>query len=172
LAFSFTAGISRPIHGPFRELYGGAQVPFSLEVDYRLFGRFHPYAGFRHVSSSGETRVIEPEFEPESYPLNFKMDSARFGLSVGFPLRRFTLLAGAGAGYNSYRERIEDMGLSIKGHAFGFQAHAAADYPLNRRFSLIGRFEFSTIPASEDPATGTKINLGSVDLSFGLAVKL
>ena len=172
LTLSFTAGAARPLNSTFRELYGSVQVPFSGQADFGVSRRFSAFAGFRYLSAGGSTAVAEPQVAVEEYALRFRMYSAKAGISFALPSRKLALRAGAGISYNRYSERVEGTDFSTRGSRAGFLAQATVDYPLTRRFSVIGRFEYSTIRGIPGPDSETKINLGATELSAGLAIKL
>ncbi len=172
LAVSATAGFGRSLNGQFRDNYGGVQMPLSVQVDLRLFQRISVFSAFRRVRTKGQTTIEEPNFAEDALPLTFRMHSAKFGGTVGGQLGRVTLQAGGGVSGNWYKEEVGVLDLSLRGRNVGLLAQVAASYPLNRRLSLQGRFEFTSIPSRTDPGTGIDINLGGIELACGLLFKL
>lgn len=172
LEISATAGIAHVWNAQFNEVYRGVQVPLSVQLDCRVFRRIYAFSGFRFVGIEGEAISEEPVQAQEEFQTKFKMYSAAIGWAVAMPIRRATVTAGAGITCNWYREILAEANLSTRGTAIGFLAQTAARYPLSRRFSVLGRLGFSSIPSRTDPVTNGRINLGGIEVSGGLSVRL
>ncbi|MBM3792207.1 MAG: porin family protein [Acidobacteria bacterium] len=168
MVLSVATGISLPVQEPFRELYGNAPFPVAAQAEYGLLRHLRVFGGFRFFHADGETPV-DPDFAPESYSLELRMYSVRFGASAVLPLRSLRLSAGAGAGYHAFRETWREPGFSHSARALGFIAQAGVEYPLSTRFALIGRVEYNRIPAKGGADPTGSLNLGSLDLLAGLA---
>jgi hypothetical protein len=79
---------------------------------------------------------------------------------------RWTLSGGGGVGISSYHESIPELELETSGRATGGFAVAEVGYVVRARWSVIGRFEYASIPTK--PASGESIDIGGPDVQVGL----
>jgi len=170
-SLSFSAGCYLPQQKSFRQLYGSVQFPLNLQVNYVLSPQADLFAGLRYLTSKGETEIVGPELVLESHPLDFGLYSGRLGICYYFLRTRLSLFMGAGLSYNFYKETWENTEISSEDKKSGFFAQAGTEYLLGKKYSVVGRIEYSSIPTKESSKLQKKINLGGLEFSVGLVLK-
>jgi opacity protein-like surface antigen len=171
-SLSLSAGCFFSQQKSFRQLYGSVQFPLNLEVNYVLSPQMDLFAGLRYLTSKGETEIVGAEFMPESHPIDFSLYSGRLGIAYYFLRTRLSLFMGAGLSYNFYKEKWENTEISAKDKKFGFFAQGGTEYSLGKRYSFVGRIEYSSIPTKESSKLQKKINLGGLEFSLGFCFRL
>ena len=172
ISAGFFAGVARPSDETFRQIYGSAQFPVSVQANVRLYKGLHAFGGYAYVSRSGQVISVDPGTTNEDDPLRFRMHTVKAGGLYAVPVGRLTLLAGAGISCNYYLERWEAAGASTSGSKAGLLVQAGAEYPLFSRLSLAGRIEYSHVPIEAKSAAEIDTNLGRLDFALGLVFKL
>lgn len=173
LTISTAAGFAHPFSDTFADCYGSAQWPLSVQTEFELSSNIYAFSAFGYLGAEGNSVVEQAFFEEETYPLRFRMYSAKFGGLFRKRLGKVVLDAGGGFSSNWYREEMEGLDFAARGTSAGLLVQATAGYPIGRRFSLLGRCEFSWIPSSPDPELpDTRINLGGIELAAGLRIRL
>ncbi|MGB8951492.1 MAG: outer membrane beta-barrel protein [Candidatus Aminicenantales bacterium] len=172
LTISFAAGVFCPLQESFRELYGSAQIPVSLQVNYRFSEEFFVFTGLRYLQSSGKSKIVGPEYVSESYDLKFSMMSVRLGFFFTFKTGQFVPHAGIGANYNFYREKWEDLNYEVSDRKLGLLVLAGTEYTLNRILSLVGGIEYSSIQTNSGSKLESRVDLGGFEFYLGILFKL
>lgn len=170
-SFSFSAGCFVPQQESFRQLYGSVQFPLNLQTNYVLSPQADLFAGLRYLASKGETEIVGSEFVPESYPISFILYSGKLGISYYFLRTRLSLFMGSGLSYNFYKEKWQNTEISAQDKKFGFFAQGGTGYLLGKKYSVVGRIEYSSISTRESSKLQKKINLGGLEFSLGLAFR-
>jgi len=172
LTMSFAAGVFCPLQESFRELYGSAQIPVSLQIHYRFSEEFYIFTGLRYLQSSGKSKIVGPKYTAESYDLKFSMMSVRLGFFFTLKPGQFVPYAGVGANYNFYREKWEDMGYEVRDRKLGLLVQAGTEYSLNRILSLVGGIEYSSIQTNSGAKLESRVDLGGFEFYLGIQFKL
>jgi hypothetical protein len=98
------------------------------------------------------------------------MSSVRLGLQYAFDTGRIRLFAGAGGSYNIYKETWSTGGLSAEGKKFGFLANAGISLLFGRALSVFLRGEYLSVPTGAGGPLESRVNLGGIEGTLGLAV--
>jgi len=170
-SISISAGVFYPLQESFRKLYGSMEWPGSFQINYKLSREVFLFSGFRYLSSHGETMIVGQEYMPENHPIKLSVYSAKLGIFFASVQRRFFIFLGGGASYNFYKERWEETPISFEDKRFGFVAQGGAEYSLSRKFSLVGRIEYSSIQTKSGSKLESEIDLGGIEFSLGLSFK-
>jgi hypothetical protein len=173
VAVSFSAGLARPFEQAFREIYGGLQYPVTVQADIGLQKHLLVFGGYSYLSRGGRTAIpANSGLAAPGDALKLKVHSCRFGALYAVSLRKVTLTGGGGTIISSYRENWDAAGIATKGSKAGFTAQGGAEYALSRRFGFIGRIEYSNIPIKAKSAAENDTNLGRLEFSIGLVLRL
>jgi len=168
----FFVGVARPSEEAFRQIYGSAQFPVSVQANIRLYRGLHAFVGYAYVSRNGRVMAVDPGTTNEGELLRFRMHTVKAGGLYAVPVWKLTLLAGAGISCNYYLERWEAAGISTSGDKAGLLVQTGAEYPLFSRLSLAGRIEYCHLPIRASSAAEVDTNLGRLDFELGLVFKL
>jgi opacity protein-like surface antigen len=76
---------------------------------------------------------------------------------------------GGGISYNIYREKWDQFNISFEDKNLGFFLIAGVEYFISKRFSLLGRTQFSSIPTKKGSKLDENVNLGCTEFSLGLS---
>jgi hypothetical protein len=172
---SAAAAVFRPLAQEFRDLYG-TQVPVVAQLDWPIGRHLAVFAGVRHLRSSGETIPVSQQEtrEPERFAIRFRSTSLRLGGLLLVPRGPWSVSAGAGAVYCRYSERWPDAGFNERDDGTGFIVQAGVTRAFARRWSALGRVEYSYGPRTK-PAAGsdvvTRVNLGGIDVTAGIGFR-
>ena len=168
----FFAGVARPADEAFRQIYGSAQFPVSVQANVRLFRSLYAFSGYAYVSRTGEAIAEGSGTSDGQDPLKFRMHTVKAGGLYAVPAGKWTLFAGAGVGFSHYLERWEAAGASTSGNKTGLLVQGGAEYPVFNRLSLAGRIEYSHLPIRAKSPAEVDTNLGRLDFSLGLIFRL
>lgn len=165
-ALSGAVGISRSLDGSVTDVYGATFMPFTGQFDVRVMGDVALFGGFKWVRTSGQSVVVGTPVAGEHYPVSLRLMSYRFGaqLSKGMG-SRWVIVAGGGISIAWYKETWPDATLDVSDRATGLIALAEGRYAITSRWSVIGRGEYATLPATTG---GISANVGGLDGSAGL----
>ena len=86
---------------------------------------------------------------------------------LSFSLQRW--FTPGGIGYNIYREKWDQLGISFEDKNLGFFLIAGVEYFISRRFSLLGTTQFSSIPTKKGSKLDENVSPGGTELSLGLS---
>ena len=168
VSVSGLVGFARPNDATFREIYGGAAVPFTAQMDWRLGDAgAEVFAGVRYVGQDGEG--IGDSALSSGQPLTFHMTSVRFGVGWSFPSAGWRFTVAGGGSYNAYRESWPDLGLETRDSVFGVVVQTTVSRQMTRRIGLLARMEFSAIGAEPADSSLPRLSLGSFDLLAGVS---
>lgn len=129
-------------------------------------------AGLTYLDAGGQTRIVGSELADENYRTRLTLGSFHLGVKHQWLLKRLRLSAGAGGGWNFYREKWPDAQILQKGDCAGFWTAVEGEYPFASRFFLLGKIQYSSIPTGRGSELENKVNLGGVQLLMGVAVHL
>lgn len=167
-AVSATLGVSRPVDAGLSEVYGGGLVPVTAQLEVRLEPAIALFGGVRFLKADGQTVVVGTKVAEETYGTSFRMTSVRLGAQVAARIAPgWALAGGAGVSLVSYEETWPDAGLRVTDRATGLLALAEGRYAVNRRWNVLARVEYTTIPETS-AVTGSHVNLGGLDVSAGV----
>jgi hypothetical protein len=168
-SISLSAGIFYPQQRSFRLIYGTVQIPLGIQLGCAFSRRVALHLGFKYLSFSGNTIVIGPIFIPETYSVRFKNSSVRLGFTYALRSRkRLTMFVGGGGSTNFFKEKWEGLSLSREGRKVGFYILTGNEYSLGKRFSLFSLLEYTNVATGTGSKLLEKVNLGGLELSFGL----
>lgn len=168
-SISLSAGIFYPQQRSFRLIYGTVQIPLGIQLSCALSSRVALHLGFKYLSFSGNTIVIGPIYVPETYSIKFNNSSVRLGLTYALRSRKkLTMFFGGGGSTNSFKEKWEGLSLTREGRKVGFYILTGNEYSLGKRFSLFSLLEYTNVPTGTGSKLIEKVNLGGLELSFGL----
>lgn len=168
-SISFSFGYFQPQEKAFKELYGNNKFQMNLNVRYALKKNLSLYSGLRYLSCEGETEIVGPELQEEKYALKFTMYSIPFALLYSSDYKKVSPFFGGGLSYNIYREEWDQLGISFKDKKFGLLLVGGAEYFIFKKFSLLARFQYSSIATKQGAALDKNINLGGTEFSLGFS---
>jgi len=168
---STSVGVLRPSDESFRALYGGSHAPVAVQLEYRLWSRLALFGGVQYLGADGRTIAEGVQDGDESFPLRFTTYSIRAGALVLVPKRKWTMFAGGGANYSTYREEWTGAPISVSGTAYGLVVQAGARRVLTGPISLSGGVEYTYLPADSDASPGGTIDLGGLGVSLGVGIR-
>jgi hypothetical protein len=171
---SVASGIFRPSEQAVRDIYGGTGIPLNVQFEYRTTRRLGLFGGVRWGWNRGTTVAVGSSAAPEGHALRLRTTSIRGGVLVARSVGQWDVSVGVGASYTTYEERWQDAPITANGHELGALLQGAVQRSLTRRFLVIGRIEYSSIPNVErvvDLETRTKMNLGYVEATAGLGFR-
>ena len=166
---SFFTGYFRPQESAFRELYGNAALQFSFDLSYSITENISVHSGVKYLSCNGETIVIDPQFEEEMVKLAFTMYSIPVAIIVSLPFGDVRPFFGAGVSYNMYDEKWDEFEISFEDKKWGGLVVGGIEYCVAKRFSLLGRFQYSSLPTGQGSHLDDDINLGGFEFSLGFS---
>jgi len=169
ISVSFSFGYFKPKEEAFKDLYGNNKFQLSFSMRYILMKNLSIYSGLRYLSCNGETKIAEPVFQEEKYNLKFKMYSIPLGFIYSQPFKNIHPFLGGGISYNIYREKWDQFGISFEDKNLGFFLIGGVEYFISKKFSLLGRTQFSSIPTKKGSKLDENVNLGGTEFSFGLS---
>ena len=114
------AGTRIPQQEAVRKIYGTIQIPLQFGLQFRFSKRWAMDAGLTYLDAGGQTRIVGSELADENYRTRLTLGSFHLGVKHQWLLKRLRLSAGAGGGWNFYREKWPDAGILQKGMAPGF----------------------------------------------------
>ena len=169
VSISFSFGYFQPKEKAFKDLYGNNKFQLNFSMRYVLMKNVSIYSGLRYLSCNGDTKIAGPEFQAEKYNLEFKMYSIPLGFIYSHSFKSIHPFLGGGISYNIYREKWDQFNISFEDKNLGFFLIAGVEYFISRRFSLIGRTQFSSIPTKKGSKLEENVNLGGTEFSIGLS---
>ena len=169
VSISFSFGYFQPKEKAFKDLYGSNKFQLNFSMRYVLMKNISIYSGLRYLSCNGETKIAGPEFQEEKYNLKFTMYSIPLGFIYSQPFKNIHPFLGGGISYNIYREKWDQFGISFEDKNLGFFLIAGVEYFISKKFSLLGRTQFSSIPTKQGSKLDENVNLGGTELSLGLS---
>lgn len=169
LSISLSFGYFQPKEKAFKELYGTNKFQLDFNMRYALMKNLCFYSGLRYLSCEGETKIIGPAFEEEKYRLKFTMTSIPFGLIYSSAYKNLYPFFGGGVSYNIYREKWDELSVSFADEKLGLFLIGGVEYPINKRFSLLARAQYSTIPTKQGAELDKNINLGGTEFCLGFS---
>jgi opacity protein-like surface antigen len=171
-SLSFSLGYFHPNEESFKELYGGNTFQLNFNVSCVLLKSVSVFSGLRYISCKGETKIVGTEIQEEKYRLKFTMYSIPIGLICSFSMKNMHPFLGGGVSYNIYSEKWGQLDISFEGKKAGFFLVGGIEYPVNRRFSLLGSMQYSSIPTRQGAKLDENVDLGGVEFSLGFSFHL
>ncbi len=169
VSISFSFGYFQPKEKAFKDLYGNNKFQLNFSLRYVLMKNVSIYSGLRYLSCNGQTKVVGPEFQEEKYELKFTMYSIPLALIYSYSFKKIYPFLGGGISYNIYREKWDQLSISFEDKNLGFFLIAGVEYFISKRFSLLGRTQFSSIPTKKGSELDENVNLGGTEYSLGLS---
>ncbi|NIM59627.1 MAG: outer membrane beta-barrel protein [Candidatus Aminicenantes bacterium] len=169
VSISFSFGYFQPKEKAFKDLYGNNKFQLSFSLRYVLMKNVSIYSGLRYLACNGETKIVGPEFQEEKYDLKFTMYSIPLALIYSHSFKNINPFLGGGISYNIYREKWDQLAISFEDKNLGLFLIAGAEYFISKRFSLLGRAQFSSIPTKQGSELDENVNLGGTEYSLGLS---
>jgi len=169
ISISFSLGYFQPKEKAFKDLYGNSNSQLVFNIRYVLMENLSIYSGLRYLSCNGETKIAGPEFQEEKYNLKFTMYSIPFAFIYSHSFKNIHPFLGGGISYNIYREKWDQFDISFEDKNLGFFLVAGVEYFISKRFSLLGRTQFSSIPTKKGSKLDENVNLGGTEFSLGLS---
>jgi len=169
VSISFSFGYFQPKEKAFKDLYGNNKFQLNFSMRYIVMKNVSIYSGLRYLSCSGDTKIAGPEFQEEKYDLKFTMYSIPLALIYSHSFKNIHPFLGGGISYNIYREKWDQINISFEGKNLGFFLVAGVEYFISKRFSLLGRTQFSSIPTKKGSKLDENVNLGGNEFSLGLS---
>jgi opacity protein-like surface antigen len=169
VSISFSFGYFQPKEKAFKDLYGNNKFQLNFSMRYVLMKNVSIYSGLRYLSCSGETKIAGPEFQEEKYDLKFTMYSIPLALIYSHSFKNIHPFLGGGISYNIYREKWDQLGISFEDKNLGLFLIAGVEYFISKRFSILGRTQFSSIPTKKGSELDENVNLGGTEYSLGLS---
>ena len=168
-SISFSFGYFQPKEKAFKELYGNNKFQMNFNVRYALKKNLSLYSGLRYLSCEGETEIVGPEFQEEKYALKFTMYSIPFAFLYSSAYKNVYPFFGGGLSYNIYREEWDQIGISFKDKKIGLLLLGGVEYFIWEKFSLLARFQYSSIATKQGAELDENINLGGTEFSLGFS---
>jgi opacity protein-like surface antigen len=169
VSISFSFGYFQPREDAFKDLYGNNKFYLNFSMRYALKNNLSVYSGFRYLSCSGETEISGPVFQEVKYNLKLKLYSVPVGLIYSHPFKNIHPFIGGGISYNIYQENWEQIDISFEGKNLGFFLIGGVEYFISKKFSLLGRTQYSSIPTNKGSALDENVNLGGTEFSLGFS---
>lgn len=169
VSISFSFGYFQPKEKAFKDLYGNNKFQLNFGIRYVLMENLSIYSGLRYLSCNGETKIAGPEFQEEKYDLKFTIYSIPLALIYSHSFKNIHPFLGGGISYNIYREKWDQLAISFEDKNLGFFLIAGVEYFISKRFSILGRTQFSSIPTKKGSELDENVNLGGAEYSFGLS---
>jgi opacity protein-like surface antigen len=169
VSISFSFGYFQPKEDAFKDLYGNNKFQLNFSMRYVLKRNLSIYSGFRYLFCNGETKIAGPVFQEVKYHLKLKVYSIPVGLIYSHPFKNIHPFLGGGISYNIYREEWDQIGISFEGKNLGFFLIGGVEYFISKRFSLLGRTQYSSIPTKKGSTLDEKVNLGGTEFSIGFS---
>ncbi len=167
IGVSGSVGLFAPRDSTMSAVYGSRLTAITAQVDVSIWSRFSVFGGLRWLPASGQTVEELAPATSQSFSTSVSVRTFRVGLLAhALIAARWTLSGGGGVGISSYNESIPDAGVDTSGTATGMFALAEIRYAVRARWSVIGRFEYSSIPV--DGVDGESLNIGGPDFQVGL----
>ncbi len=164
---SGSVGMFAPRDSTMSAVYGSRLTAITAQVDVSIWSHFSVFGGLRWLPASGQTVEDVAPAASQSFSTSVGVRTFRVGLLAHARVApRLTLGGGGGVGMSNYSESIPDLELETRGWATGGFAMAEARYAVRPRWSVIGRFEYASIPTK--PASGESVNIGGPDVQVGL----
>ncbi len=168
-SFSFSFGYFQPTEEAFKELYGNNKFQLGFNLSCNLMKNLSLYSGLRYLRCKGETKILGQEFQEEKYKLNFTIYSIPFGLIYSFSYKKIHPFLGGGVSFNIYKEIWDELGISFNDKKMGFFLIGGAEYFIWKRFALLGKAQYSSVPTKHGSKLAENVNLGGTELSLGLS---
>ncbi len=166
IGLSGSVGLFVPRDSTLSEVYGRYLVPMTAQADVPIASHFSIVGGLRWLPASGEAVQTGDSVPSEQFSTSVSVLTLRAGVLVHARVApRWTLGGGGGVGISRYSESMPDLGLDTSGWAAGGFAMAEGRYAVRARWSVIGRFEYASIPIT---VSGDSINIGGPDVHVGL----
>lgn len=169
VSVSFSIGYFQPREDAFKDLYGNNKFRLSFSMRYELKKNLSLYSGFRYLSCNGETEITGPLFQDVNYSLKLKVYSIPVGLVYSHPFKNIHPFFGGGISYNIYQENWDQIDISFEGNSIGFFIIGGIEYFVSKKFSLLGRTQYSSIPTDKGSVLDDNVNLGGTEFSVGFS---
>ena len=169
VSVSLSFGYFQPKEEAFKDLYGNNKFQLNFSMRYVLKNNLSIYSGLRYLYCNGETEIAGPVFQEVKYNLKLKVYSIPVGLIYSHPFKNIHPFLGGGISYNIYREEWDQIGISFEGKSLGYFLTGGVEYFISKKFSLLGRTQFSSIPTKKGSALDENVNLGGTEFSVGLS---
>lgn len=169
ISFSFSFGYFQPTEEAFKELYGNNKFQLGLNLSFALKRNLSVYSGLRYLRCRGETKIAGQEFQEEKYKLRFTIYSIPLGLIYSFSYKKVHPFLGGGVSYNIYKEIWDELGISFENKKIGFFLMGGAEYFIWKRFALLGKAQYSSIPTKHGAKLDENVNLGGTEFSLGFS---
>lgn len=168
-SISFSFGYFLPQEKAFKELYGNNKLQLNFNLRYVLGKNLSIYSGLRYLACNGETKIAGPEFQEQKYKLKFTMYSIPLAFIFSLPFKNIHPFLGGGVSYNIYSEKWDQFDISFEDKKVGLLLIGGVEYFIGKRFSFLGRAQYSSIPTKQGSKLDENINLGGIDFSLGIS---
>jgi hypothetical protein len=169
VSISLSFGYFQPKEKAFKDLYGNNKFQLNFSLRYVLMKNVSIYSGLRYLSCNGDTKIVGPEFQEEKYDLKFTMYSIPLALIYSQSFKNIRPFLGGGISYNIYREKWDQLAISFDDKKLGLFFIGGVEYFIGKRFSILGRTQFSSIPTKQGSELDENVNLGGTEYSLGLS---
>ena len=169
VSISFSFGYFQPKEKAFKDLYGNNKFQLNFILRYVLMKNVSIYSGLRYLSCNGDTKIVGTEFQEEKYDLKFTMYSIPLALIYSHSFNKIHPFFGGGISYNIYREKWDQLAISVEDKKLGLFLITGVEYFISKRFSVLGRTQFSSIPTKKGSELDENVNLGGTEFSLGLS---
>jgi hypothetical protein len=169
------AGLFRPSDDAFRRVYTSTLVPFTAQADWRLRSTIALFGGIRYLRGTGAA-VPEGGASTGTSPaeeVRLTLTAGRFGALLLVPGSRWDARLGAGVTVTHYSETWAGAGASASGTEAGWLLQAAVARRLGKRWSASVAVEYAgvEVPAGAGEFAGPAVNIGGLDLLFGVGIR-
>jgi len=169
------AGLFLPSDDTLGDVYSGARIPLVAQAEWRIHSAVALFGGVRYLRADGRA-IGEDETGDGSQGTSTRLTttSGRFGgLLVLQPGQRWDVRVGGGVTVSNYEETWASIGASTSGTRSGWLAQAGVAYRLTRHWLAGATAEYSgvRVPASDGDAPTPAVDLGGLDILFGLGFR-
>jgi hypothetical protein len=162
-------GVFRPSEQVFRDVYGGSEATWLVQVDASITGPIGVFGGVRRLSRDGRT-VVEPDADL-AFDTTLDVTSVRFGARAGGRVGPVLVTGRFGADYNTGDEEWPDLRMSTSFDAWGWLAQGSIEVPLWKRVAAIGLIELTRATVDTGRETSTqRTQIGGITFAAGISL--
>jgi hypothetical protein len=172
LQASFHVDYFSPQQDIYRELYGSANFPLHVRLEYRFTKGISIFSGIRYLNSTGETKTSSTAIFDETYTSQLTIISIPLGINWYLGSNKMNPFIGCGGYYHSYSESWQGTDMEYSGTKFAFFAQGGMQLKIGARLSLLLLLSYTTLPTGIDTMHANGINLGGTAAGFGFAYSL
>jgi hypothetical protein len=163
-------GLFLPADESVSRVYDGTRVPWTVDGDVRLAGRFSAFAGVRSLSSEGRAVGFDPASGVD-VGTTLSTRSVLFGARVHHHRGRLGLFAGVGGAWTSFTETWPGVEAEVSGSAWGPAVEGGVAFRAWRRLGIVGRVDWLRARTGQGSALDADVGLGGVDVMGGVMVR-